>query len=178
MYDLKSYRSIARNEVVRMLLNAVKMAGSDGPIINELLCFVFNKWSQIDVDTLIKLCIDTYDEKEIEASKDILFGLLRDESDSTLFKRRRAGKSNETKSVNNLRDICQLLEEKGDAKLPDFVALDLGNLPPITFNHLDVSVLLSKIEKLSCNVNFLKEGMGKVTNSCQSMCDFNKILDS
>lgn len=152
--------------------------GSHGPIIDELLCFILHKWGHIDVNTLTKLCVDSFDDKEIEASKDILFNLISDKDDTTLFKKRRAGKTQESKSVNNLLDICQLLEEKGNVKLPDFVALDLGKLPPISFDHIDVTVLLKRIENLSCTVKFVMEGMSKATDSYQNICEITTKLDS
>ena len=152
--------------------------GPHGPIIDELLCFILHKWGNIDVDTLVKLCTSAFEEKEIEASKDILFNLLCDKNAETTFKKRRSVQVNKSKSVNFLHDICQLLEENGSAKLPNFVALDLGKLPPITFDNLDVTVLLNKIEKLSCTVNFLKDGMNSVTESQQNVFDLTMKLDS
>ena len=66
--------------------------GPHGPIIDELLCFMSNKWGNIDVDTLIRLCDKTYDEKEIETSKDLLFNLLCNKDAATTFKKRRSVK--------------------------------------------------------------------------------------
>ena len=43
--------------------------------------------------------------------------------------------------------------------IPCFVARDLGNLPPITFNSIDVSVLLAKIESMHDEVQLMRAGM-------------------
>ncbi|CAL4247367.1 unnamed protein product [Meganyctiphanes norvegica] len=146
-----------------------KEKGPPEIIIDELLCFILNKFGNVDPETLILLCSKTFDEKEIEASKDILFNLLCDESCTTKFVRRRAGKVNETAKANNMRDMFQLLQEKGDAELPRFVACDLGKLPPIHFDHIDVTVLLNKIENVSMTLKLLEDGMNK-------MCDVNKSI--
>ena len=113
----------------------------EGPppiIIDECLCFITNKIGLVDIETVIKLCVDTFHESVIETSKDLVFKLLHDVSNSTAFSRRK-NKGPGTKSVKNVRDIWLLLEEKGDAKMPKFVAHDLGKLPPVNFDHIDVT---------------------------------------
>ena len=149
-----------------------------GPIVNEILCFIVNKWGRIDIETLIKLCCNC-NEKDIQEAKELLFELIHDENDTTRFKERRDGKGSksEVKSAKNIRDICQLLEEKGDVDLPLFVALDLSKLPPITFESIDVIALLRKIEKLESTVDMLKEGMTKVTNASETLCNKSTCYD-
>ena len=54
-------------------------------------------------------------------------------------------------NVQNLEDVVKRMNELDSGVdvsnvIPCFVARDLGNLPPITFDSLDVSVLLTKIE--------------------------------
>ena len=116
-------------------------------IIDECLCYIINKHNLCDVETLIKICCDTFDESEIEASKDLLNGILSEVSNSNAFKKRRnRGDRFDSKNVKNLRDILSLLQEKGEVPMPKIVALDLGKLPPIGFNSIDVSVLLKKIQ--------------------------------
>ena len=112
-------------------------------IIDELLCFVTNKFDILDCDTMVKLCAEKYLNKEIEKSKKLLFDKLIDEEDFTQFKKRRSYKPTDRKEEKNIRDIYQLLQEKGCTKWPKFVALDLSKLPPITFDHIDVTSLLN-----------------------------------
>ena len=150
--------------------------GSPETIIDELLCFMVNKWSVMDPETMIKLCSD-FEENEIEASKDILFNKLHDETCSTKFIKRRAGKKNESTKESNLRDMYQLLQEKGTDELPSFVALDLGKLPPINFNHIDVTVLLKKIEGIAVNVKLLEKGMENLCDVNKSIVDINLSLE-
>ena len=90
------------------------MAGTDtgqvGPIIDELLCFVVNKYSILERDTLVKLCSDTFTEAETKTSKDLLFGMLYSDSDHTMFKNRRHYKPTDSKKVKNIGVIYQLLQ--------------------------------------------------------------------
>ena len=79
--------------------------GQMGPIIDELLCFMMNKYSVLDRDTIVKLCSETFTEADTKTSKDLLFGILHDEADQTMFKNRRHTKAHESKTVKNLGDI-------------------------------------------------------------------------
>ena len=69
------------------------------PIVDELLCFITNKIDLMNSDTLVKLCVENFEDEEIEAAKDNLFGLLCDENTQTALIKRRRGKVNESKSV-------------------------------------------------------------------------------
>ena len=124
------------------------MTGTDtgqvGPIIDELLCFVVNKYSFLERDTLAKLCSDTFTEAETKTSKDLLFGMLHNDSDLTKFKNLRHYKPTDSKTMKNIGDTYQLLQEKCMSDTPKFVAYDLSRLPPITYDCIDVSVLLIK----------------------------------
>ena len=101
-----------------------------------------NKWGRSEVEVLTRLSVSTYNDQEIEVAKDMIFDYLYDATAQTAFKKHRQGKYAQDKKVRNLENIFKLLEEKGDAKLTDFVTLDLSKLPPITFDSIDVSVLL------------------------------------
>ena len=65
------------------------------------------------------------------------------------------------KNVQNLDDCVKRLNELDPESevIPCFVARDLGNLPPITFNSIDVSVLLAKIESMHDEVQLLRADM-------------------
>ena len=155
----------------------IEEKGPPGIIIDECLCFILNKYSYVDVETMIILCANQFDEKDIEASKDILFSYLHEVSDSTEFKRRRNRNTSESKSVRNIRDIWQLLQEKGDIEIPKFVAYDLGKLPAIHFDHIDVTVLLRKIQNGNTSIKFLKEGMNTLSDSNKSLCEIVASLE-
>ena len=51
----------------------------------------------------------------------------------------------------NLEDVIKRINVLDSAVdvIPCFIARDFGNLPPIRFDSLDVSVLLTKIESLN-----------------------------
>ena len=60
------------------------------------------------------------------------------------------------RSAQNIDDIIRLLQEKG-TDTPTFVARDLGKLPPVTFDSIDVSALLHSIRQNEAAINVLKD---------------------
>ena len=52
---------------------------------------------------------------------------------------------------------------------PLFVASNLGNLPPITFDSIDVSVLLTKLERLTDQVAMLQTGLAAQTTVTENI---------
>ena len=124
---------------------------NNGVFIDELLCFVVNKMLLLPPDSIIQLCLSSFSEENIGASKKRLFELSADE-ETIRYTKRKGPKKN----AQNIEDILKLLHEKG-TDIPTFVALDLSKLPPITFDSLDVSALLSSIRKTQNEVDVIKE---------------------
>ena len=138
------------------------MSGDDnahlGPTIENVLCFIINGFGILDSETIMRLCDGTFSDNEIETAKDLLFGILHDAASSTAFIKRRSTNSKDTKKQKNIQDIYLLLQEKGTAKIPQFVALDLSRLPPITFDSIDVTSLLVQLQTLKTEVDMHKNG--------------------
>ena len=148
-------------------------------IIDELLCFITNRLNLIDQVTLTKLCEDTFDEDVFEASKDLLLSNLPDVSNSDASKRRRnRGDRYESKKSKLLRDIICLLQENGNAIIPKFVAYDLGKLPPIGFDCIDVAVLFNKIQNSNTTIKILKDSISTVSESNDNLCKLIHDLDT
>ena len=130
-------------------------------LIDELLCFVSNKIDILPPTTIKQLCVSTFTEDDIEKSKNLLYDIC--ETTDRKIKRKGPEKSN-----SNLDDIIKFLMEHED-ELPKFAALDLTKLPPITYNSIDVSVLLNDITKVQAEVNQLKECLKIQTNTSDSL---------
>ncbi|XP_070546947.1 uncharacterized protein [Ptychodera flava] len=119
-------------------------------IVNELLCFVWNKIDVLPSDMIVKLCVDTYDDKDVEQAKRLLF-------DSCNFDRSRfIRRQGQNKRSNNVQDMLALFHELDECDVPCFVASDLSRLPPIDVSHIDVSVLIKEIRVLQREVSQLK----------------------
>lgn len=118
-------------------------------VINELLCFVQNKIDIMDEESLIRLCTSTFNKTEINTAKSLLF-----ESISTSTRKISRRKNKEQKDV---EDIIAVLKNTDPDKTPIFVARLLEKLPPISFDHVDVSALLKDILVLKQDVLNLKQ---------------------
>jgi hypothetical protein len=127
----------------------------DGTTVNEALCYIANKIDLLPQDILVKVCSDFYDEKVIEDAKVLLFQLCADTNESS---QRCIRKQGQTKKEHNIEDICKLMNEAGEAA-PRFVALDLSRLPPVTFDNIDVCVLLRDLQNSRVEMAMITEAM-------------------
>ncbi|XP_077977458.1 uncharacterized protein LOC144433018 [Glandiceps talaboti] len=121
-------------------------------IVNELLCFLTNKMDVMPHDILLKVCADFYDDSQIENAKKELFDLCS-ESTTSRFKRRQG----QNKKTNNIHDMLILLHEVDPNVIPTFTAYNLGNLPPLTQNHVDISVIIQQLSSIKTEIACLKE---------------------
>lgn len=114
---------------------------SEKIIINELLTFVQNKIDRLDDLSIIQICCSNFKDKDIESAKSVLYSNITDGS-------RIITRKGEDKNKKNLQDIIKLFKETESDHHPVFVAKDLDRLPPVTFDHIDVSRFLKDIAYL------------------------------
>lgn len=118
-------------------------------VIDELLSYVQNKISIIDEDSLTRICVSSFKSDEIKRSKDLLFESLPTEKRKIL--RKRQGKENR-----DVEDIISLFKGTDPEVMPVFVARDLEKLPPILFDHVDVTKLLKDLLILQTELTDIK----------------------
>lgn len=119
-------------------------------VICEVLAYVQNKMDVMDEESLMRLCVTSFSEEEIEAAKNLLF-------DSITTTRRKISRKREGKSQRDLADIITLFKETDPELVPIFVARELHKLPPISFDHLDASKLLKDILLLQNELKIIKD---------------------
>lgn len=112
-------------------------------VISEVLAYVQNKLDVMDEQSLTQICESAFSDKEIEVAKSLLFESLSKRPKT----RRRRGKT-----LRNIEDIICMFKESDPEQVPIFVAKDLEKLPPISFDHIDVTALLKKIVLLEKSV--------------------------
>ena len=114
----------------------------------------------------MQLCLNHYKSSEIVAAKRTLSEACQSVK---RLKQRKGGK----KDAPNVSDITietsAMPLDAGTRHL--FVASDLANLPPITFNAINVSVLLQKLESLSDRVAMLHAGVESQSMTTQNLVD-------
>lgn len=106
-------------------------------VIDELLTFVQNKILIIEDDSLIQILKSSFKNDKIKRSKSLLFESIPTEKRN--ITRKKAGK-----------ETCDL-----DTR-PVFVARDLEKLPPVTFDHVDVTKMLKELVLLQSEIKDIR----------------------
>ncbi|KAL0896224.1 hypothetical protein ABMA27_012163 [Loxostege sticticalis] len=105
-------------------------------VINELLSYVQNKISISDEETLVRICASNWTSEQIVESHSLLF-------------------ESEKERKIDCYMIYLIFSTEPDI-IPVFVARDLEKLPPITFDHLDVSKLLKDLALVQSELKLIK----------------------
>ena len=135
------------------------MATDDVVIIEELLCFYINRMDVLPRSILNRIILDNFNDEDILSAKDTLHSHV-----STTLKHRRIKRQGADKAKHNVDDISKILDEADPDAILIYVARDLGKLPTIDFNHVDMSTrakanymtlnYLIKLMSIQC-LNFL-----------------------
>lgn len=125
-------------------------------VANELLAFLQQKLDVMDEISAVQICVSNFSEDDIAAAKRLLFTVLN-KADQMVSRRRDGTK----KSV---QDIITLFKETDPDDVPTFVAKDLNKLPPVTFDHVDVTSLLKDIVVLKASLADVKRQLDASQN--------------
>jgi hypothetical protein len=90
---------------------------------------------------LVKTVSEFYDEAEIWAAKEMVYGQLNPNSRN--IKHRGADRN-----LQNVTDILDVLHKADPEDIPMFGVFDLGRLPPLDMNTVDVTSMYHDIKKL------------------------------
>lgn len=132
-----------------MATNVIKCTGCN-LVISEVLTFVKNKLDVMDEESLSRICVTAFTSEEILSAKKLLY-------DSIPTVKRIKIRKGDRKTQRDIDDIITLLKQTDPDFLPVFVARDLQKLPPITFDHVDVTRLLKDILILKDDLKTLQE---------------------
>ena len=136
-----------------------------GPITNELLCYVACKIHTCTFDVIVKMCTDFYDVDVITAAKDDLMACVTLPEDDKRSGRRRAN----LKEV-HMKDIVSILLEIKPEEVPEFLARDLNNVPPLSLNNFDMSRIILDMEKLKTQMKIIQEAQETALTAHVALC--------
>lgn len=125
-------------------------------VINEMLAFVCNKVDTLPETAIVQICMSAFADAEIESARQLVYKLL---APSRKIMRRKEG--NQQKSV---QEIVKIVKETDPECLPHFVAKDLNKLPPVTFDHIDVTTFLKEMSLLKKEVASLRRENSEVSS--------------
>lgn len=129
---------------------------------DEFLNFIFIKIKTMKQDEIVSIAVDHFGSEWIANSTKVLFELCPGST------RKLVAHTGAQKDLKNVKSCLKLLNEVGDA-VPRFVCHHLDELPPVTFNSLDVSCLLGRIEQLSVDITSMKQAVSLQTNNCNDL---------
>ncbi|KAI5637532.1 hypothetical protein NE865_09819 [Phthorimaea operculella] len=124
---------------------------SDTVVVDELLAFVQNKLDVMDVVSLEQICLTSYSDVDIYTA----MAHLNETAEPKHV--RLTMRNKEGSGKKNIRDIFRVFQNEDPDDVPTYVARDLNKLPPVTFDHVDVTTLLKDIVLLKSDVKELKE---------------------
>lgn len=119
-------------------------------VINEVLAFVCNKVDVMDEVSIVQICTSAFSESDILNAKNLLF-------DSLPTSRRKKIRKRQGKSRRDIEDIICVIKETDPEEIPVFVARELHKLPPVLFDHVDVTRLLKDIVRIQCELKVIKD---------------------
>jgi len=138
--------------------------GDNVIVINELLCFYINRMDILPRSILLRIVLDNFTDTDINQAKDVLHSHI-----SITLKNRRIKRQGSERAKNNIDDISKVLDEIDPNHIPIFVARDLGKLPNIDFNHVDVSSLSREITMCKKKQNDTDDAFQLLTNSVSAL---------
>ena len=129
---------------------------------DEFLNFIVVKMKTLSQDDVVLLTVNHFGSEWIESSRKVLFELCPHTT------QRLVAHKGQHKDVNNIKSCLKLLNEVAE-DIPRFVSHNLDDLPPVSFNSLDVSCLLGKIKRLGLDLSGMKQAMSAQTEVCEDL---------
>lgn len=108
-------------------------------IINELCAFIVNKSDTLPENAIVQICSSAYNLDEIEDGRRVLF--------SHLAPHKKILRKKEGSEQKSILEMIKLVKEF-EPNLPIFVAKNLNKLPPVSFDHIDVTTFLKDMTLL------------------------------
>ena len=122
--------------------------------LTNFYVFYINRMDVLPRSILNRIILDNFNDEDILSAKDTLHSHV-----STTLKHRRIKRQGADKAKHNVDDISKILDEVDPDANPIYATRDLGTLPTIDFNHVDMSTLSREIttckSKLYDTLNYL-----------------------
>lgn len=135
-------------------------------VINEVLAFIDNKKDVMDDESLVNICVSAFSESDIETAKNLLFDSVPTKKRKIV--RKKDNRKKDGKSLKELDDIICLLRDTHSEDIPLFTARALEKLPPVLWDHVDVTRILKDIVKMQRDISL-------IMNDCAKQEDLDRL---
>lgn len=129
---------------------------------DEFLNFLVIKMKTMSQNEIVNLAVSHFSSEWIENAKKVL-------GEQCKSAKRMPAHQGPKKDERNVESCIRLLNEMGE-NIPRFVSHHLDELPPITFNSIDVSCMLGKIERLTAQVENMHRVMAGLYTVVEKHC--------
>jgi hypothetical protein len=116
----------------------------------------------------VKLSSDFFTADSITLSKKLIFDCMNP-SEQRYIKRK-----GENRSKEDSMDICTLMLAAEINTLPEFLAKDITNLPPLSVGDFDMSRMLREIEGMKCTISALAQSQSSLVDIVQALSSNHK----
>ncbi|KAF9424198.1 hypothetical protein HW555_000591 [Spodoptera exigua] len=104
----------------------------------------------MDEESISHICVSAFTDEDIKSAKNLLCESLPTE-------KRKKTRKRDGKKLREIDDIICMLKESDPEILPVFVARELQKLPPVLFDHVDVTRILKDLVRMQQEMNQMKE---------------------
>lgn len=130
-------------------INKIELKCSECNVIfNELLAFIANKVDTLPETGIIQICLSAYSFDEIEKARSVVY--------SSIAPHKKYLRKKEGAEQKCLLEIIKLVKECDPDCLPIFAVQNINKLPPVTFDHIDVTSFLKEMVILKNDISKLK----------------------
>ena len=132
-------------------------------IHSELLCFINNKIQTVPFEMLVKQCVDFYSSEQIQAAKDLFWETAISLSPDISARKdmrniRRRDNGTQKKERLDMEDLIKAIQacDKAGFTLPRYYLLDLGNVPPVSAEHVDMTIIMGQMSAMQKEMSGLR----------------------
>ena len=136
------------------------------PEVNELLCFLQNKYHNHPQFVVKKAIIDFCRENEILTAKQTLIQYVTDKSLIQQYVKRPIGDNKNKSILDDIVSIWSVVDEHNLMnKLPIFCAADLSRIPVLSDELSDLAFIRKTVVDLEAQMHTLTDSMNNVMNN-------------
>lgn len=137
-------------------------------VINELLTYIVDKVDTLPETAILQICTSAYTSEEIEDAREIIMGVLAPN--------KRKLRRKEGAEQKSLQEIIKYIKEHDPDVLPIFVARNIKKLPPVTFDHIDITAFLKEMTLIKSELKELKSR--KTTTEIPVPVEYTKDIET
>jgi ribosomal protein S15P/S13E len=145
-------------------------------VINEVLTFIDNKKDVMDDESLSLICVSAFSESDIEEAKNLLFESIPTKKRKIV--RKKDSRKKDGKALKDLDDIICLLRDTHSEDIPVFAARALEKLPPVLWDHVDVTRILKDIVNMQRDISLIKKDYANREDLDQLKSEMEALKDT